>query len=173
MGDADAGLETFRTIGSQCHDRPRRDRQPRPRYDTLIDSGLQSEIRIARALRAEIAFAGEAGEQRCLGICDRARGAECERLMQDLIVPAGFVVRVQEQMPMTLDHAGHQCIPGKLEDARIGGQRKVGPHGDDPVARDQHLPAGMDHPIRAVEDAGWFQEDRCRTGRRQRPRGSK
>ena len=88
-----------------------------------------------------------------LALRDGARGAQRERLVQHLIVPARLVIGVQEQMAVPLDHPGHQRVAGQVDHLRAGGGGQVRADRGDPVALDQHLPAGMDLAVDAVEHA--------------------
>ena len=94
-------------VGAARDDRPGRDEQARAGDDALVDRLLEADVGKAGAFGAEVALGGEAGIERALGVDDRARGAQRERLVQHLIVPQGLVVGMEEEVRMALDHPGH------------------------------------------------------------------
>ena len=141
LRDRDAGLEALGPIGAAGDDGLGRHQQARAGDDALVDRLLEADVGEARALGAEIALGGEAGDQRASALDDGARGAQRERLVKHLIVPQGLVVRVEEEVRMALDHSGHQRRAGKIDHARAGGRGEVRAGGGDAVAVDQHRPA--------------------------------
>ena len=80
--------------------------------------------------------------------------------MEYLVVPARLVVRVEEKVTVPLDHAGHQGRAGKVDRLRIDRDRQIRSDRDDPVLGDEHLPAGMDLAVDAVEYAHGLQQQR-------------
>jgi hypothetical protein len=137
-----------------------RDVEPGARHDPLVDRRFQPDIGIARAFGAEVALAGEAGEQCRLGARHRARSAQRKRLVQHLIVPAGLVIRMEEQVSVPLDHPRHQRLAGQVDDLGVGGRGQVRPDRGDAVALDQNLPAGMRLAVHPVEYARGLQQHR-------------
>ena len=83
---------------------------------------LETHVRVARALGAEIALGGEAGEQRGARVIHGARGAQRQRLVQHLVVPAGLVVRMQEEMAVAFDESRQQRRASEIDAARIRGR---------------------------------------------------
>ena len=74
---------------------------------------LQAYVGIAGAFCAEITFGGEAGHQSGAGVIDCTDRAECERFVEDLVVPGGFVVGMEEEMAVAFDQAGQQRLVGE------------------------------------------------------------
>jgi hypothetical protein len=66
--------------------------------DSLIDRLLEADVGVAGAFRSEIAHRREPRQQCGAGVIHRARNAQREILVQNLIVPRRFVVRVQQQV---------------------------------------------------------------------------
>ena len=89
--------------------------------DALIDGLFELHIGVAGALGAQVAHGGEAGHERGAQVVDGARGAQSEALMQDLVVPDGLVVSMQENVRMALDEAWHQGGARQLDDFGAGG----------------------------------------------------
>ncbi len=160
----DAGFVALRTIGAQCHDGARGDHHARPGDDALVDRLLQADIGIAGALGAKVAFGGKAGHQGRLGLGDRASGAQGQRFVQDLVVPAGFVIGMQEEVAVALDQAGQHGLARQVDDFGPGGRAEIRADRGDLAVLDQDLPAGMGLAIDAVEDLLWFKQQRL--GRR-------
>ncbi len=162
----DARLEALRAVGAAGDDRTRRDEQARPGHDALIDRLLQPDVGIARPFRAEVALAGEAGQQRRPRLDHRARRSQRQCLVQDLIVPRRLVIGVEEKVAVALDHAGHQRRAGQVDDPRAGRRRQVRPDGSDALAVDEHLPPRVRRGVDPVEHLRRAQEDRLGHGRR-------
>ncbi len=88
--------------------------------DTLLPSDRNARTHSNKQIR-QIAesITGEARHQRRACRNYRTRGAQRERLMEHLVVPLGFIIRVEEQVPMTLDHPRDQRLAGQLDDTSI------------------------------------------------------
>ena len=99
-----------------------------------VDGALHVDIGIAGAFGAEIAKRGEAGHERIVGVLHGFHGAESQRLFHYLVVPGRLVIRVQEQMPVPLDHAGHQRVARQIDHLHAGGDRQVRANRGDLVA---------------------------------------
>ena len=168
LRDRDARFEPLGAVGAERDDRARRDAEPRALDDALVDRRLQPDVGIARPLGAQVALAGEPGEKRRARAGDRTRGAQRQRLVQHLIVPARLVVGMEEEVAVPLDHPRHQRVAGQVDGARAGGNGEVGADRDDAVAAHQDLPAGVGLAVDAVEHRGRAQQERCRFGRRRR-----
>lgn len=103
-----------------------------------------------------------------------ARGTESEAFAKNLIGPGRFIVRMQENMRVSLDEAGHQGGAGQIDDFRaIGGNARRRARGFDAVALDKHHPPFL-HTV-AIEDAHRFQqrlrgEKKSRQGEQNRDR---
>ena len=83
----------------------------------------------------------------------RARDAEPEALVQHLVVPRGLVVRVQQDVRMSLHQSGHQRRPRQVHGGRpCGAHAGRGSGGLDAIAADADGPPFV-HRV-AVEDAG-------------------
>ena len=91
---------------------------------------------------------------------DRPCGAESEWLVEDLIVPQGLVVWVEEEMRVALDHAWHDGRAGKVDDASSGRTREVRSDCGDTVAVYEDAPSFV-HGC-AVKDASGAEEKRVR-----------
>ena len=159
LRDVHARLEALGAVGAARDVRLGRDEQARAGDDALVDRLLEPDVGIARALGAEVALGGEAGLERLVGVDHGAGGAQRERLVQHLIVPLGLVVRVEEEVRMALDHAGHQGRARKVDRARAGGSGEVRADRRDPVALDQHRPAFMRCRIDPVEHPRGAEEE--------------
>jgi hypothetical protein len=149
----------LRAIGAGRDDRAGRDQHARPRHDAARDRVAQPDVGIARALGAEIAHGGEARHQSGARGGDGARGAQRQRLAQHLIVPARFVIGMEEEVRMALDHPRHQGRARQVHDAGPGRRGKVRPRRLDPVAAHQHLPALVRRGIHPVEDPRRAKQD--------------
>ena len=125
----------------------------------MVDRLLEPDVGKACAFRAEVALRGEAGFERAARMDDGACGAERERLMQDLIVPERLVVRVQEEVRVPLDHAGHEGGAGQLDGAGARGGREVRPRRSDLVALYEYRPAFVRLRVHAVEHASGVEEE--------------
>ena len=125
--------------------------QARPRDDALLDGALEADVGVARALGAEIALGGEAGEQRGAGVIHGARGAQRQRLVQHLVVPAGLVVRMKKEMAVAFDQARESASRRRVRcGARSPEPADLCADGSDALTLDQHLPAEC--MVGAVED---------------------
>ena len=88
----------------------------------------------------------------------RSGRAQCEAFVRHLIVPRSFVVSVQQDVRMTLDHSGHQRGSGQIDRRgarRIDTGRRA--RGLNPFALDYDHPTFV-HRL-AVEHAGRLQHD--------------
>ena len=170
MGDRNAGFEALGPVGSARDDRLGRDEQARAGDDALIDRLLEADVGEARAFGAEVALGGEAGFEGAFGLDHGAGGAKGERLMQDLIVPEGFVVGMEEEMGMALDHARHQRRTGQVDGLGTGRSGEVGPNRRNAIAVDEHAPTFVGLRINAVEDTRGAEQEAfrgCRRGQEQ------
>ena len=140
----DARLESFRSVRAGRHDRARGDEHPRAGDDSLVDCLLQADIGITSAFRAEIAHRRESCHQRRMRCVYRAHGAQRDGFVQHLIVPTRLVIRMQEQMTVTLDQARNERRVGK-SDFACSGVGHVAAGSDDAIAFDEHAPADV-HP---------------------------
>ncbi len=77
----------------------------RARNQALVDGVLYVDIGVAGTFRAEIAQRGEAGHQGVVYVLHGFDGAIGQRFLQNLIVPQGFVVRMEENMRVRVDQA--------------------------------------------------------------------
>ena len=98
--------ETLGLITARGDDRPCGGENPRPGNNSLVDGLFQFDIRVLRAFRAQIADRGEAGHQGRAQMIGRARDTHSQAFMRHLIVPTGFVVRVQQNVRMPLTSPG-------------------------------------------------------------------
>ena len=92
-----------------------------PRDDALVDGLLELDVGICGAFRPEVADRGEASHEGCAEVIGRPRDAKAESLMQHLIVPAGFVVRMKQHVRMPLDEAGNDRRTGHVDHRAAGG----------------------------------------------------
>ena len=110
--------------------------------DALIDGLLELGVGVARAFRPEVADRREAGVQRRAQMIDAAGGPEAQRFAQDLVAPARLVVRMEQDVRMSLDEPRQERRPGQVDHLRAGGRgarRRTG--GLDAVALDADHPA--------------------------------
>ena len=158
-----------RRVAAARHDGARGGDDARSGDDALVHRVPQADVGVARALRAEVAHGCDAGEQRGPRRHHRARGAQRQRLVEDLIVPRRFVVGVQQQVRVALDESGHESQPAQLDHAGAGrtGDRCRGPGGADAVAVDDDFPAGL-HALAVEHALGAQHEGGARLGRRRR-----
>lgn len=158
LRDRDTGFEAFGTISTLGHDGPRRDEQMRTRNDALVDRLAQPDVGVAGSLGSEVTFGGEAGKQGRASVHHRPRRPQRQRLVQHLRIPLCLIVRVEEQVAMTLDHAGNEGCAGQVDDPRAGryGQRRSDRL--DPVAADQYLPPAMRRGADGIEHRIWPQQ---------------
>jgi hypothetical protein len=161
LRDGDAGFEPLRPVCAARDIGLGRNEQARAGDDALVDRLLEPDVGIAGALGAEVALGGEAGVERALGVDHGARGPECQRLVQDLVVPLGLIVRVQKQMRVAFDHAGDKGGARKLDHLRSRRSNDVETGRDNPVALYDDLPAGMRVRVHAVEHLRGFEHDRA------------
>ena len=99
-------------------DRARHDDHAGARDDALLDRALEPHVRIPGALGAQIPDRGESGEQRVAGVIRRARDAQRDGFVQNLIIPGRFVVGMQEQVRMPFDQPGEQRRTGQIDRRR-------------------------------------------------------
>jgi hypothetical protein len=147
-----SGLEALRAIGPPRDDCPCRNEQPRAGYDATINRLFEPDISIARPFGPQIACAGEAGQQRSAGAHRGADRAQRQRLVQHLIVPAGFIVGMKEQMTVSLDHSRGQRVARQVDDLCVRWYREMRAHSCDPLTVDQHVPPYMRDGIDPVEN---------------------
>jgi hypothetical protein len=111
----------------------------------------------------EIADGGESGHQRRAKMIDGPCGAQAQRFLENLIVPAGLVVGMQQDVRVSFDQPGKQRRSGHLHDCGVGcgdGGARSGPF--DALTADAHDPSVVHRE--AVEDARRLQ-DADRLGR--------
>ena len=171
LRDVPFGRIALRAVAPGGDDGAGRHQHARTGNDALIDRLLQADIGVPGAFRAQIANGREARQQRVAQVVHRARRPERQRLVRHLIVPGGFVVRMEQDVRVTFDQARRQRRAGQIDDARAGGGRAgVSAGRVDPVAFDPHRPP-LVHRL-AVEDARRLHDRHCRRrralGRRQR-----
>ena len=132
----------------------------------FVDGALQLHVEVEGALAAEVALGRDAGFQRGAGVGHGSRHALAERLLQDLIVPQRLVVRVQEEMGVTLDEPGNERRARQLDALGVGrhGSAGRGSHGLDAPAADDDDPVPLRGVGRSVPDGVRHQNERARRG---------
>ncbi len=78
--------------------------------------------------------------------------------MEDLVVPGGFVVGMEEEVGVAFDHAGEQGFAGQVDYCRVSRCWDGGADCFDFVAADQDGPTFVGLGIDAIEDPGGFQK---------------
>ena len=107
--------------------------------------------------------------------------AQGQRLLEDLVVPGGLVVGVEQDVGVGVDEARQQGRPGQFDHARVGRRRDLGgrPGPLDESAADEDDPAVARRVGLPVEDPGGPQEHGLfrraarRSGAGQGPKGGK
>jgi hypothetical protein len=79
-------IATGRAIGAQSHDGSRRDMQPWPWDDGIVDCALEINIAVGGALRAEVPKRRERVLERRSGMGACQKHAIGKRLLKDLVV---------------------------------------------------------------------------------------
>jgi hypothetical protein len=87
----------------------------RPLDDAFFDGFLQSDVDVAGAFRAKIMDGDEAGTNRFSCMDAPSNGALGVRFFEHLVVPVGFVVRVEQEVAVTFNHAGQEGAVGEVE----------------------------------------------------------
>ena len=87
-------VHAARRIGARRDNCTRRHQHPWAGNNPLVNGLLQPNVRVARSLGAKVANHRPAGHQRVARVVHGARGAQGEWLLEDLVVPRGFVVGV-------------------------------------------------------------------------------
>ena len=102
-----------------------------------------------------------------------AADAQGQRLLEDLVVPGGLVVGVEQDVGVGVDEARQQGRPGQVDHARVGRRRDLGgrPGPLDESAADEDDPAVVRRVGLPVEDPVGSQEQR-RVGRAARRPGA-
>ena len=133
----------------------------------LLDRLLDPHVAAARALGAEVADRGEPCQERVTGVHDGAGGAEREWLLQHLLVPERFVVRVQEQVRVRVDEPRQHRHVRQVDRQRIRWAGRWRRSARPP--RSRSLAPGRPTPVElgAVEHRRWPQHHdrpavRCR-----------
>src|SRR5262249_59476929 len=121
--------------------------------DVLLDSLFEADIGIARTLGSEVTDSCEAGQQCGFRGDGRARGSQSEGLVEDLVVPGGLVVGMEEQVGVSLDETGHERIARQVNDRGIRRSGYRWANCLDPLAPNEHNPTLMRLRVNAIEDA--------------------
>jgi hypothetical protein len=104
-----------RPVAAAGDDRQRGDVEPRAGNHAFLDRPLDCHVGIAGAFRAEVAQGGEAGLQRRGGVLASEQGAVFDRFLHHLLVPAGFIVGVQQDVRVQVHQAWHECLAGQVD----------------------------------------------------------
>ena len=154
------GGEPLRPVFTGGDDRLGDDIHSRARDDPLGDRHLETNVGIPGALSSEIANRGEPGHERGLCMVDRPGNAKRLGFVKHLVIPLSFIVRMEEEVRMCLDHTGHQGRVGQLYRRRVGGRadRAARPDRGDLRATHQHSPAIVRLRGGAVPDSRRHQE---------------
>jgi hypothetical protein len=128
----------------------------RPEHGAVADGVAQGHVD-ERPEGADVAHGREAGQHGGPGVGDPA-----ERLLGGAAVDRRDAgpLELADQVGVAVDQAGQQRVAGKLDQGRALGHRLAGvEHGLDPLAADQHHPAGphlpgldVDHPVGPQRD---------------------
>ncbi len=153
-------LEPARAVAAGGDDRARHGHDPRSGHDAAGNRPRDPHVVVSRAFGAQVADRREARLQRAARMDHRSRDPLGARLRQHLFVPAGLVVRMEEEMGVGIDQARQERRSRQLDRTRAGRRRDLvrRPGGGDPLAFDDHRPAGL-HRL-AVEDAIGTQDHR-------------
>ena len=98
-------VEAFRPVAAGRDDRLAGNEQCRARDYAFRDRVTDADVCITGAFGSQVAHRRHAGAQRIPHVIDRTGDAFRLGLLQDLVVPASLVVRVQKDVRMTLDQA--------------------------------------------------------------------
>ena len=125
-----------RDDGACCHD------HARAGDDLLLDGSLETDVGIRGPLRPEIPDCREARLECASQVHGGARDSERERFFQDLIVPGRLVVRMQEDVRVSLDEPGEERRARQIDSLGVGrgGEGLVGTGADDPLAANEDSP---------------------------------
>jgi len=118
LRDVEVVGEGARAVAPAADDRLGRHEHARPGDDALVDRHLHADVGVAGPFGAEVTDEGEAGHQRLSHMIRRAGDAKRGGIAQDLVVPGGLIVRVQEDVRVRLDHPGGERQSGKVDDLR-------------------------------------------------------
>ncbi len=160
LRNGNAGFEASRAVGVAGDDRFGRDEQARAGDDVLVDRLAKSDIGVAGTLGSKVALGREARGKRPPRVDYGSRGAERQRLVQDLVVPELLIVGVKEQMRVALDQPGHERCAGKVDDAGAARRGNRRSHGANAIAVNHDRPALVRHRVHAVEQARRAQQQR-------------
>ena len=122
--------EPTRSVCATHHNRARRNDQARPFDHAQLHRTLEPDVSVGRSFGTKVAQGCKTGAQRLLHVYCRARDAKAQRLLEHLIIPVRFVVRMQQHMGVQIDHSRHQRHAGQIDDDRIAWRPDVGWHPD-------------------------------------------
>ena len=83
--------------------------------DPLLDGLLEPDVGVAGPLRAQVADGREAGQQHAPQVVGRPADAQGQRLLEHLVVPRRLVVRVQQDVRVSVDQARQQRASRQLD----------------------------------------------------------
>jgi len=109
----------------------------------FVDGTLDCHVRIPCPFGAKIAQRGKSGLQLGIGMAARQQHAVFHRLFQNLVVPAGFVIRMQQYMRMQIHQSGNQRPAGQFDAFRIGRRSDIRTGGVYFSIHDQYRPSRM------------------------------
>ena len=107
LGHVPFGCITLRTISAGRDNCARSYKHSWSGNNSLLHSLFQSNIRVAGALRAQVANRCEPGHERAAQMIGRTRHAQAQRFARDLIVPNGLAVRMKQDVGMRVNQSGH------------------------------------------------------------------
>ncbi len=168
LRDLPARIEAGRTVGAGGDQRARGGEDARPGDHAGGDRVAQGDVREARPLGAEVAHGSEARLQGGLRRHHAADRPQLERLFQDLVVPGGLVIGVEEEMRVHLDQPGDQGQSREIDPPRSGRRldRAGGADRGDPAVLDQHVAPVEEALAGGIEDPGAGQQERSGSRRR-------
>ncbi len=110
----------LRPIAAGGDDRPGHGEKARPWNDAFVDRATELHIGIEGPFGAEVTLGRDAGSKGHRRGCDGSRHAERQRLLQDLVVPEGLTVWMQEEVRMSFDQPRDQGRTLELDTSRAG-----------------------------------------------------
>ena len=126
-----------------------------------VDGVADGDVGAARAFGAHVALGGEAGEEVGLGSSGGDQSTLRDGLLYGLQV---FGARMEEEVNVSVDEAGHQCGVAEVNHLRASRMRDMRADFADAIACDEHFTRGDDLAGRHVEDARGMEDGGLRRG---------